>query len=191
MRLNEKLHLVIPLYDDEEVSTIQHYAHSAPISREVFEAHFLLLSKTFTAIHAEGLGEIAGPRVAALIMRKVAERMNDQEGHQALMNEIRRLSNVLTRSGGKWVTMPMQDAIDTKAIGDDDLSEIENAIVFFIVSSVLLPKERKRVMLDGAATLWGAQITSSDCMGFAASLPTSTAIANTGVSQRPVSSVPH
>lgn len=191
MRLNEKLHLVIPLYDDEEVSTIQHYAHSAPISREVFEAHFLLLSKTFTAIHAEGLGEIAGPRVAALIMRKVAERMNDQEGHQALMNEIRRLSNVMTRTGGKWVTMPMQDAIDTKAIGDDDLSEIENAIVFFIVSSVLLPKERKRVMLDGAATLWGAQITSLDCMGFAASLPTSTAIVNTGVSQRPVSSVPH
>lgn len=191
MRVNEKLHLVIPLYNDDDVSAIQHYVHSAPLSREVFEAHFLLLSKTFTAIHAEGLGEIAGPRVAALIMREVAKRMRDEEGHQAVMNEIRRLSNVLTRTGGKWVTMPLQDAIDTQTLGEDDQAEVENAIVFFIACSALYRKQILADMLNGAARLWGAQITSSDCMAFIASLPTSTAIVSSGANLKPAASVPH
>lgn len=92
--INERLHFVVPIYADDG-DTISAYVHSAPISREVFEAHFLLISKTFTAFHTEGLGFLGGPRVASLMLNKVAEKIGDQTGAIALMNEIRRLSNVL------------------------------------------------------------------------------------------------
>ena len=188
MRLNEKLHLVVPIYDENDDPNS--YVHSAPLSREVFESHFLLISKTFTAIHAEGLGEIAGPRVASLIMRKVAERMRNMESYQALMNEIRRLTNVLTREGGRWAMIPFQDAMDRKAIPAGDLAEVENAIVFFMLLSAMQQRRMLAHFLTGAAELWGAQISSLDCTAFAASLPISTATANTGASPTPVSSVP-
>lgn len=191
MKLNEKLHLVVPVYADADAADPQHYVHSAPISREIFEANFLLLSKTFTAIHAEGLGEIGGPRVACLVMREVAKRMRDEERCQALMNEIRRLTNVLTRDGARWVMMPFQDAMDRKIIDGDDLSEVENAIVFFTVLTVMHPRRTLATYLNGAVSLWGAQTSPLDCSAFGASLPISTATDNTGATPIPASSVPH
>lgn len=189
MKLNEKLHLVVPLYDDNEA--IYAYVHSAPISREVFEANFFLLSKTFTAIFAEGLGEIAGPRVASLVMRKISKQHNDEAGAAALMNEIHRLTNVLVRSPSGWAMTPFQECVDKGTIDADDLAEVINAIVFFIAVSAMTARQQRRDMLAGAARLWGAQIVSSDCTAFAASLKTSTETANTGAIPTPASSVPY
>lgn len=189
MKLNEKLHLVLPLFDGNE--TIYAYVHSAPISREVFEANFFLLSKTFTAIFAEGLGEIAGPKVASLVLRKIAKQHNDEAGATALMNEVHRLTNVLVRGPGGWVMTPFQECVDKGTIDADDLAEVVNAVCFFIVVSALTKRQTRRDMLTGAARLWGAQIESSDCTAFAASLKTSTETANTGASPKPASSVPY
>ena len=192
MRLNEKLHMVVPLYSqDGDVETIYAYVHSAPISREVFEAHFMLISKTFAAIYGEGLGEIVGPRVAKLIMMEVAKRTRDMEGATALINEIRRLTNVVTRGPGGWVTIPFQDAVDRGDLDADDLAEVENAICFFTVVSATHKKQILQAMLPGAVALWGGQTSSSDCTGFVASLRTSTATGNTGASQTPGSLVPY
>lgn len=110
MKINEKLHLVMPVYDEDGKTCA--WVHSAPVSREVFEAHFLLISKTFSAIHAEGLGDIAGPRVAGLIMKRIAERGKDEEAEASLRNEIRRLTNVSMRTKTGWDMVPFQEAID-------------------------------------------------------------------------------
>ncbi len=189
MKLNEKLNLVVPLYDGNEA--IYAYVHSAPISREVFEANFFLLSKTFTAIFAQGLGEIAGPRVASLILRQIAKQTGDEASATALMNEIHRLTNVLVRDASGWVMTPFQECVDKGTINADDLSEVINAVVFFSAVSVMTARQQRRDMLSGAARLWGAQIVSSDCTAFAASLKTSTETANTGANPIPASSVPY
>lgn len=190
MKLNEKLHLVVPLYDgDDEASVIYAYVHSAPISRETFEAHWLLLSKTFTAIFAQGLGEIGGPRVASLVMRDVAKALKDEDGYTALMNEIRRLTNVLVRKATGWETLPFDAA--KSLVSDDDLAEATNAVCFFTAVSAMTRRGTLKDMLTGAAGLWGAQIVLLDFTGFAASHKTSTAIVNTGESRRAASSVPH
>ena len=187
MKINEKMHLVMPIYDDDD--SVCAYVHSAPISREVFEAHFLLMSKTFAAIHGEGLGDIAGPRVASLVMKRIAARSGEAESATSLMNEVRRLTNVETRTKGGWETIPFQEASDKQTISADDLSEVENALVFF---TVILAMHRKQVaaeLLPGAAKLWGAQISSLDSSAFHASLKISTVTANTGAKPEPVSSV--
>jgi hypothetical protein len=181
MRLNEKLNLVIPIYDaDDKISA---YAHSTPISREAFEDSFVLISKTFSAIHGEGLGSIAGPRVASLILREVAKRNDDKAGTLTaaaltLMNEIRRLTNVLTPGPNGWTMIPFEEA--AKTIDPDDLSEVENAIVFFIVYSAMHKRQTLKDLLTGAAKMWGAQVSSLTPTAFAASLPTSTETVNIG-----------
>jgi hypothetical protein len=172
LTISEKLHLVIPIYGDDG-ETITAYVHSAPISREVFDAHYLLIAQTFSAIHAEGLGIIAGPRVASLLLHDVARKKRDEIGALALMNEIRRLSNVMVREATGWAPLPFQEVVDRKLISEDDLSEVANALVFFIVTSAMQRRADLKEMMDGAARLWGARTSSSDFTGFAASLATS------------------
>jgi hypothetical protein len=178
MRLNERLNFVLPIYDaDDKISA---YVHSTPLSREAFEESFVLISKTFSAIHGEGLGSIAGPRVAALIMRTVAKRNDDEAAALTLMNEIRRLTNVVVSGPRGWTTVPFQDAVDAKTIDPDDLSEVENAIVFFTVYSAMHRRQTLKDLLTGAARMWGAQVSSLTPTAFAASLLTSIETVNIG-----------
>lgn len=173
--INERLFLIIPIYDDQE--QIIAYVHSSPLSREIFEANFLLVSKTFAAIHGEGLGEIAGPRVAALMLKQVAQHMSPSDPDRLwvpLLNEIRRLTNLLRLSSTAWEMVPFQEAIDKSMLNADDLAEVENALVYFTVCSAMQHRRMAAVMLPGAARLWGAQISSSPCTAFLHSLPTST-----------------
>lgn len=179
LTINEKMHLTIPIYGGPDGETIIAWIHSTPISRETFEAHFLLLGKTFAAIHAGGLGMVAGPRVASLLLAKVAEQNRDEMGALSLMNEIRRLTNVVIRGGAGWETMPFQDVLDRAALDLDDLAEVTNAIVFFIVTCAMQQKRDRREMMDGAARLWGARTSSLGFTAFVASLTTWTETENT------------
>ena len=178
LSINERLHLVIPIYADDG-ETITGYVHSAPISREVFEAHFMLISKTFSMIYSEGLAVLAGPRIASLVLRRAAEAMGNQAGGMALMNEIRRLSNVLLRSSNGWDAHQFQEAVDHQLLSEDDLTEVTNAIVYFIVASAMHPKRQLRIVMDGVTQAWGAQTLSSNFTTFAASLPTSSGAVST------------
>ena len=179
VKLTEKLHLVVPLYrttfseGKEQLDTVYAYVHAAPVSREIFEAHYLLLARTFTEIHTAGLAEIAGPRIAAMMMRDVARKLGDEQGHRALMNEIRRLSNARVQTESGWEVMPFEDALNH--LDPDDASEAENAIVFFIAVSAMHRKTVTPGYLRGAAALWGAETTFSDFTAWNASQETSTA----------------
>lgn len=171
LKLNEKLHLVIPVYADDTASaTVIAYIHSAPISREVFEAHFMLIGKVFSALYSQGLGMIAGPRMAYLMLRRIAENDKDEEGALSLMNEIRRLTNVLMRTAAGWDMLPFQDVVDHGDLPADDIAEAVNSIVFFIATSSMRRGREKKDVLTGAAKIWDAQISSLDCTAFGASL---------------------
>ena len=173
MRLNDKLYITIPIYDADGEIVIA-YAHSAPISREVFDAHFMLLGRTFSAIYSSGLGPVAGPRVAYLLLNKVAAEQNDARGAVALMAEIRRLTNVMLRTDKGWEPFGLETAVEGNLLDPEDVAEVTNAIVFFTVLSSTHRRAEREQMMSGAAKLWAAQISSQDFTAFAASLTTST-----------------
>ncbi len=92
---------------------------------------------------------------------------------QGLLPELRRLTNVLVLEEGRgWITHPYHDA--RSWLDEDDRSEVENAIAFFITTSAVMRRDMVPATLDLANSLWGAQTTYSDCTEYAASLPTST-----------------
>ncbi len=170
------------------------YAYCSPISREVFEQFFVVISKAFASIFNEGLGVVAGPRVAGLMLKKVAVEMNVWDGptgvEAGLINEIRRLSCVMMPDGSGWTMVPLQDAIDRKLLSPGDASEVENALAFLIVVSAMLRKTELAGVLGGAASLWDAQTTLLSATAYRGSLPTLTVVDSTGTKDEAVLSLP-
>lgn len=189
MRIDKKLNIAIPL-EREDGGTF--YVHSTPLSREMFEQYFLPISMAWAQIHQTGLRAVAGPRVAALMLKKAAEQLNVWEGPGGvmlgLMPEIRRLSNVVAPGPGGWATMPYQDAATKGFISAEDQAEVENAVCFFTLSSAMHRRQEMPVILGGMTALWDTLVTSLNSTEFAVSLQTST-VAETST-ERVVSSVP-
>jgi len=186
MKIDRNLKLVMPIE--------RGWVHSMPISRHVFEKYFLPISKAFTRIYAAGLGSMTGPRVAAMMLRKVAEEDGVWEGQDGvengLMNEIRRLSNVVMTGEKGWETIPYYDALRQKLLDEDEVSEVENALVFFTLASAMHRKNELAAILTSATRFWGGATSSLTLMAFVESLPTSTPEENTG-EKATLSSIPH
>jgi hypothetical protein len=176
MKINKALNLVVAVQTEEQGML---YVHSTPISREVFEANFMLISKTFAALYSEGLNVVAGPRVAMLMLRKVAEDLGiwEIEGTpgpaQSLVDEIRRLSNVIMPGPEGWVTMPLASAVARDLLHPDDVSEIEGMIAFFTCASAMHRKSQVQPILDQACQLWSSLLSLLNATEFANSLPIS------------------
>lgn len=186
MYIDKRLKLVIPVYGEDNES-VKAYVHASSISTEVFRKYFLPISKTFAAIHSEGLGKIAGPRVADQLLQNVCESM-DPEGkigywadvRKGLVAEIYRLALVLMPSENGWEAIPFEDTKKRQLLDPEDASEVEAAIVFFTLGSVMYQRHVRRTMLEGSAQLWGAQITLSNCTEFIDSLQKSTVGGSSG-----------
>jgi hypothetical protein len=186
MKIDKNLNIVVPVEHDS--GTV--YVHAMPIGREVFETFHLVIAKTFAAIYAEGLGSLAAPKIAGMMLKTIATNLGQWEEVQAgLVAEIRRLSNVAVLGPNGWVTVPLQDAVDKKFFDAEDAQDVDGILTFFIVASAMHRRAVRRAELDGVASLWGAQISSLNCTEFAASLPTSTATDSTG-EKAPASSIP-
>jgi hypothetical protein len=174
MRLDNKLNLITEIETDDKATI---FVHSTPISRDVFEKYFLVISKTFASIISEGLSFISGPRVAAMMLKKIASDQGVWEGRAGvevgLISEIRRLSNVIMPSEKGWNTVPFQDAIDKQLLHPDDIAEVEGLICFFICASAMSRRTEIASVLDRMA-VWGSSTTLLNSTAFAASLPTST-----------------
>ena len=183
MRINERCNLVIPLYRDGDEPYA--WVHSTPLSNEAFRANYVLLSKTFTAIHSEGLGAVSGPRIAAMALQDIAQRMaNDgQSGDDVaapFLNEMRRLTNIIVAQQTGWDTVPMEEALRRKLLDPDDVDVVEGGLTFFMLGWQLYPRNARQQMMDGAASVWGARMQSLSCTAFAASLRTSTETVSSG-----------
>ena len=190
-RLNRKLHLVIPV----EQGPVTAFVHSTPIGGDVFDTFFLPISKAFAAIYQEGLSVVSGPRVAAKMLKAVSTNLgiwdSDSKDPEriamtvkgGLITEIHRLTNVFVPTTERgWSMMPLDDAIRAGALDAEDVEEVENAVVFFTLGWLMHKRSDRQAVLEGAASLWGAQVTSSDCTEFSDSLRTSTAADPTGKS---------
>lgn len=169
-RIDRKLNLVIPV-EGTTRGTI--YIHSMPISREVMRQYYRVLAIAHAEMYKDGISVHSGPRIAAMLIEDAAERLGrKEEVAQGLFAEIRRLTNVAVLDAGGWKTVPYHEAREW--LDEDDQSEVENAIAFFILNSSMMRRDLLPSILNLMSSLWGAQIVSSDCTAFAASLPKST-----------------
>ena len=101
MKIAKNLNLIIPVRTEKGNGWI----HATPISKEVFKEHFFILGKTFSAMFSDGLGVVAGPRVAFLMLEKISCDSGIWEGDKGvrntLVNEIIRLANLVYPVEGK------------------------------------------------------------------------------------------
>lgn len=193
MRIDDKTNLVVEVTGKNGLI----YFHSMPISRETFKKYYFIMSKTFAKIYSEGINSIAGARVAAMMIEDMAKDnfrsasanwWDGSDGIQnGLMNEIKRLTNVVVQDGGQWKTFPIHIAIAQKLIDEEDWFEAEGEISFFILASAMHNRMDLPGILMGMTAMWGGQTTCSNVTDFAASLPTSTTTNDTRIE---VSSLP-
>ncbi len=183
VKLNRKLNLVMDIETGDGVVHI----HSVPISREIFEDNFLVISRAFTAVYTNNLGPVTGPRVAALLLKQEAETLGVwPRTQQSLMAEIYRLTNVVAPGPTGWETMPFDVAKKRGILDDDEAAEVENCIVYFICASSVHLKAEMAVAMEGLSTLWGAQTSLLNVTEYTRSLPTSTPEETTGESPKTV-----
>jgi hypothetical protein len=216
-RIDRKLNLVVPIYGDEIAkldgagqpvldenkqpvmeAPIVAWVHSTPLSAEIIDRYFMVITQTFSAIFSQGLGVVGGPAAAMRLLRSGAQNSgiwadNEKTGvgvENGLVAEIRRLTMVSINEGSGWASVPLQVAQAKGFLTTEDVSEVENAIVFFIVVSATLPRTERKAMVQGAAALWGALVTSLNSTEWTASLTTSTATGSSGgTSPAPASDV--
>lgn len=192
MKINKKLNFVIPIFD--EAGKIVGHVHAEPIGEAVFDKYFEVIGQAFASIYGGGLGLLAGPRLAAKLIRKAAEAAGTWEGEdgveRVLFGEIRRLSSyVAPGAGGKWQPIPLVEAIENGTLSKEDASEVENALAFFTVASSMHKKAELPGILSVVSRFWDASTSSLNSTAFAASLGTSTEPASSGAKANP-SSIP-
>ncbi|ECC3814918.1 hypothetical protein E1L19_01165 [Salmonella enterica subsp. enterica] len=170
MKIARNLNLIIPVRTEKGNAWI----HATPISKEVFKEHFFILSKTFAAIFSEGLGVVAGPRVAYLMLERIAGDMNIWNGEKGvrntLVNEIIRLANLVYPVEGKgYDTLPLDMALEREIVELDDV--IGELVFFTCVSSINSPEQVKGTM-DVVSGIWSTQCSSLSLTDWIASLQT-------------------
>lgn len=190
IKINKKLNLVIPIETDEGLTI---YVHSTPIMRETFEMYYKVISSVFTEIYSGGIGITSAPRVASLLLKDKAKELGIWEGpvgvKNGLVEEIKRLTNVIAPTENGWSVIPIETAISKNLINEDDAAEVDNAICYFIVASSMHKKSELRPVLDLVSKLWGGQVELLNAMDYAASLVTSTEIESIGEKVK-LSSIP-
>ncbi|ENO1938205.1 hypothetical protein ACA940_001283 [Escherichia coli] len=178
MKIARNLNLIIPVRTEKGNGWI----HATPISKEVFKEHFFILSKTFSAIFSEGLGVVAGPRIAFLMLERISRDSNIWEGDKGvrntLVNEVIRLANLVYPVEGKgYDTIPLDMALEREII---DLDEVAGELIFFTcVSSINSPEQAKGTM-DVVNGVWSTQCSLLNLTEWIASLPTLKSAASSG-----------
>lgn len=173
MKINDKLNLVVPIEREDSNA----YVHSIPVSYEVFEQFYAPMSKAFSVLTAGGINTLACVGTAKLALKDAA---GDQweSVQKGFINEIRRLSSLSYVGANGWESVLLADAINRKLIDDEELREVENAIVFFTLVWWLFRKAQRPMMMAGLE-LAGLQFTSFASTDFTNSLLTLTAPATT------------
>src|SRR5271170_5114052 len=137
--INKKLNLVIPI----ETDTGKIWIHSTPISRAIFESNWLLLTRTLSYLYSNTIGPAMAPRVAALGLRDTAKELDEtKDVSNDFIIEMYRLTSVLMPNPGGapgWQTIPFSEVKARKLIDEEQLAEVENALVYFIVASAVHP----------------------------------------------------
>jgi hypothetical protein len=178
MRIDQKLNFAFPV-DLPDGSTA--HVYSMPIGRAVFETYYDALGKVFTrCFDGQDPKHIAltAPQIAYAALKSLSVAAGNWEGNggvkAGLINEIVRLTSVVFVGKQGWETLPMDIAVKRGILDEDSEAEVLSVLVFFTSISKVAPKALAGTFLEMAGSLRNWQFTSSACMAFMNSLPTST-----------------
>lgn len=179
VEINRSLNMVIACELDNGKKG---YIHAAPVSREVYKEHFLVIGQTYARLFSEGLSFAAGPRTAFYLLELVAKERKIWDGESGiqntLINEIIRLANFVYPEEGKgWQDLPLEVAIARGLVTAEEA--LDELVFFTCVSSINKRAQVSRIMIT-VAGLWGSSITSYGLTEWIASLPTLKPAANSG-----------
>lgn len=165
MHIDARFNLVIP------VGALNIY--HTPISREVFEANYLLLAATKSSIASKGIHYAmdSGPRIASLLLRDEARKEAQDDKGQSFFLELARLSIVLVPTENGWEKLPVELAINSGKLDLTDWKEVESSIVFFTCYFSMARKAEREGLVRAIASLLGWSTTSLNLSEWSASLP--------------------
>lgn len=193
MKINESLNLVIPVTGDVK-------AYHCPISTEVFEANYRLLSAAKSAMTSKGVHYVmdTGPRIAALLIKDEAIKDAEERGdvnakgqpsdvsYTALLMELRRLTTILAPTSKGYEYLPVDNAIDQGFMDAEDWKEAESALCFFTCHYAMAKRADRSSIANATASVLGGLMTSLSLSEYAGSLLTLTKAETTPA----ISSVP-
>jgi hypothetical protein len=181
LKLNRKLNFVVEVETDSGSSA---WVHITPILTETFKTYYATISRAYTELFTGGGGDITGPRVAAFVIEEHAKKLGVWDGkdgvRHGLMEEIRRLSNVVMLTDRGWETLPYSDAVRMKAFSPDDFQEVDHALCFFTLVSAMAPRAQQKGHLEFMAQFWSVRPEPLDFTAFAAGLKTSNVVESSG-----------
>lgn len=191
MKFDRSLTMVMPLALDVGQATVR----STPFTAAFFAANYLAIAKTFGRMHDEEMAATTAPRVAALVLGDIERELAGIGKGQAappspIMNEIGRLTSIELPGGAGRI--PWAQVRATGMLTAEDVSEVENALVFFTVALSMYPRSVGPTMVNSALSLWGASLESSGTPAATELVPssqTSSAPASSGATAKP-SSIP-
>lgn len=184
MKIDRNLNLVIPV-QSEKSGTI--YAHSVPISRDIFEQFYLELGKVFSQCF-DSINEshlvLSAPQLAYPALKSLAKKAGNWDNQGGvkfgLVNEIIRLTNVIISTDQGWQTIPFDSAVKREMIDEDEEAEILSSVIFFTAISKVAPKDLKNSFLAMAGSLRNWELLSLDSSAYRNSLPMLTKGESTG-----------
>lgn len=178
MKLDRKLNIVLEVERDAGGSI---HVHSQPVSREIYEAHFELISQSIYGLYTKGFTPPACTRmVHDKLKQLIKENPEYKNAEQTLLAEIWRLTNVLVPSERGWETVPFFEAMSRpELLTPDDVAEVKNFVCFFMGASWAHGKSERSGMYSMVEAC-GAQTTSSDVTEYKTSLPILTATGSSG-----------
>ena len=170
MKLDQNLNVVL--------KTSVGMLHSTPVTYEVFEKYFDVIAKAHSRLNEREYTSLASSKIAYLMLKKVAEEDGVWEGpegvQKGLMNEIYRLSNLVMSTDKGWETLPLHTVVMKEMISLPERREVDNALCFFTLVSLMESKAITTWKCQGLAEYWGGLVTSQNCTEYATSLKTST-----------------
>lgn len=199
MKINDNLDIILDLRTNEEGKSTLRLFHT-PISRDVFELNYRLLSSVFSEIWGQGSFHAmsAGPRIASMVLRDVCKRQADASSEEydsqnnaaiSFLNELKRLSMILAPGSSGWEKIPVQSAISRGIIDPEEWQEAESSLVFFTSAFHLARRSERESRTKILLGLLKGQFASSDSTEPTASLPISTEAGTIG--KETLYSIPH
>jgi hypothetical protein len=170
--INRRLNLVSKIESGR--GTLHVFA--VPVARSVFDDNFMIMCRAYAEIYRNSLGVIAGPKAAARLIKQEANNLGESAKGDLLLEEIRRMTNVLLpaiNGGGGYSMIDYGVAIRQGLIGEDDVDDIEAALCFFTLASRVGPHFQLDAILEGLRLFWRAETTLSTLTEYMRSLPTS------------------
>lgn len=181
MRLDEKLNLVLPVRESPDGKPFSFAVHT-PISREVFEISFRILSLTKAALFSKGLPFAfgTGPGIARLTLLDEAKRDEAERGEgavlqaKAILQELKRLTMIVGPGPSGYSAIPVDSALGSGLMDKEEWEEAESALLFFTLAFSLVKMKDRKMVMESTASILGGSLTSQTPSEFAVSCQTST-----------------